>query len=362
MESLKDSINYEPKSKIEHRQYVTNKLNIDKNQMKSSQKIKIRGAGENIIKTNKEVNDTIVKTYDRESSRVQVKKSQLKHIYSELKERGFTLDKISQIIGCSFRNSLYKGYSLSRVSFNKLQDLYGLEIPHEIKEPIVKTIDLEKNENLAELIGVILGDGHLNQRGNTLSITLNFIEERKYVKHVENIVGEVLNIEPSIVELSNNKANQIRVYGKGIIDAFVNLGLKTGNKVENQVGVPNWIKNNKNFCVSCLKGLFDTDGSIYLTSDKKRIAMNFKNNSRPLVESFKEMCEKLAIKTNEVYEGWTYSRGKRFNHYKVEMFKQDQIKRFISTVYPEKWLNRKERFIEILKNNRSTWSAVFNNQ
>ena len=156
--------------------------------------------------------------------------------------------------------------------------------------------------------------------------------------------------------------NQIRVYGKGIIDAFVKLGLKTGNKVENQVGVPNWIKNNKNYCSSCLKGLFDTDGSIYLTSDKKRIAMNFKNNSRPLVESFKEMCEKLAIKTNKVYEGWTYSRGKRFKHYKIEMFKQDQIKQFTSIVNPEKWLNRKERFIEILKNKRSSWSSVFNSQ
>ena len=241
-----------------------------------------------------------------------------------------------------------------------MQDLYCKKILHKIKAPIVPQINIEINEDLAELIGIILGDGHLSKSGNTLTITLNFAEEQNYVEYVKKLLRRILSIEPSIVELPDNKANQIRIYGKGIINAFVKVGMKTGNKVKNQVGVPNWIKNKKEFCASCLKGLLDTDGSIFLTSDKKRIAMNFKNNSKPLVESFKEMCKKLAIKTSEIYEGWTYSRGKRFRHYKVGIFKQSQIKRFILIVNPEKWINRKAKFIVILTKKRSSWSSVYN--
>ena len=322
-----------------------------------SQKPKIQQFPE---ENNSSGNTLLVKTYDRMSKRVQVNHSQLKQIYSELTEKGFTLDTISKQIGCSFRNSLYRGYSLNKDSFKKLQDLYGKEISFEMKDPIVPHLDLEINEYLVEQIGIILGDGHLSKSGNTLTITLNFEDEENYVEYVKDLLRKVFNVDPSIVKLPNNKANQIRIYGKGIINALVELGMKTGNKVKNQVSVPDWIKNKKKLCASCLKGLLDTDGSIYLTSDKRRLAMNFKNNSKPLVESFIEMCEKLDIKTNNIYEGWTFSRGKRFKHYKVEIYKQDQIARFILIVNPEKWKNRKRKFLEILTKNGSSWSSVFN--
>jgi hypothetical protein len=297
-------------------------------------------------------------SYDRRISRIKVNRSELKLIYCDLVKRDFTLDKISQIINCNFKNSLYKGYSLNLNSFNKLQNLYSKDICHKILPPIIKIVNLKTNYDLIELIGIILGDGHLNKKGNTLTITLNFADESNYVEYVINLLKDVTNIEPSIVKLPNNKANQIRVYGKGIVEELIKLGLKPGNKVKNQVNVPNWIKNNENYYTYCLKGLIDTDGSIHLTSDKKRIGINFKNNSKPLVQSFKDMCNKLKIRTNELYEGLTYSRGKIFSHYKLEITKQNQVKKFIMIVNPEKWKNRKHKILDIITKNGSQWASI----
>ena len=41
------------------------------------------------------------------------------------------------------------------------------------------------------------------------------------------------------------------------------LGLKQGNKIKQQVDIPNWIKRNKGYSVSCVRGLIDTDGSVF---------------------------------------------------------------------------------------------------
>lgn len=132
--------------------------------------------------------------------------------------------------------------------------------------------------------------------------------------------------------------------------------MKTGNKVKNQVSVPTWIKSNEEFCPFCLKGLIDTDGSIHLTSDKKRMVINFKNNSKPLVESFRDMCTKLKIRTNELYEGSTLTRGKIFKHFKLEISKINQVNRFISIINPEKWKNRKKYLLDTLNKNGSNWA------
>ena len=49
---------------------------------------------------------------------------------------------------------------------------------------------LEENEALAELIGILLGDGHLHKKGeksylgSVLSISLNRVDEPEYVEYV----------------------------------------------------------------------------------------------------------------------------------------------------------------------------------
>ena len=92
---------------------------------------------------------------------------------------------------------------------------------------------------------------------------------------------------------------------------------KTGDKVKNQVYVPLWIKKEKvwikynqlewiskikPFVIACLRGLTDTDGSIYVDRFNKIIGIGFKNASLRLVKDFKSMCESLYIRTGKITE------------------------------------------------------------
>ena len=46
----------------------------------------------------------------------------------------------------------------------------------------------------------------------------------------------------------------------------------------------------------CLKGLFDTDGSIWVNRRGRSINVSFRSASFPLIKDFKEMCELIGIK------------------------------------------------------------------
>ena len=281
--------------------------------------------------------------------RIQVEKNQLTEIFKNLKERGYSLEKVKKLINFDFKYAFYKGGSIDPRSFKKLEELVGYPIPHSIKEPIIRSCNLLESEDLAELIGVLLGDGNVSKKYHTLSVTLNQIEEPNYVNYIKKLIKSTLKREPSVVDLPNNKAIQLRVYDTGIINVLLSKGLKSGNKVKNQVGVPLWIKKNHRFTIACLRGLIDTDGSIFIARRDNFIHINFKNNSKPLVEDFKEMCDNLQIRASKVHSGWTHSRGKKFRHYKVSICAKDQVAKFIYIINPMKWNFRLKNFKKFLK-------------
>jgi len=46
---------------------------------------------------------------------------------------------------------------------------------------------------------------------------------------------------------------------------------KGGSKYEQKVSIPYWIKRNKQYSKECLRGLFETDGSIYIDRGYKMV-------------------------------------------------------------------------------------------
>lgn len=124
--------------------------------------------------------------------------------------------------------------------------------------------NIENLENLAYVIGLAIGDGNLsnpNGRATRLRISCDL----KYPKLTRRIIKSLE------IALPDNKVNIIR-RPKNCIDVYVYsnklepwLGWKAdkGPKHVQHVHVPQWIKSNKKYTTACLRGLFETDGSIY---------------------------------------------------------------------------------------------------
>lgn len=270
--------------------------------------------------------------------RVRVSEDNLREVYVELKGEGFTLDDISEEIGSSFRNHLYSHTSMSIRSFENLVSLVGREISHERIDyddgrGEVLLLEVEENEEWAELIGMVLGDGHLSEksyfRGDRYvtnnSLTLSFDSRDSELKERATfLLKKCIGRTPSVNPVSHASAVDLTIYGKEVVEAFKKSGLETGNKVENQVSVPKWIYAENAFAEACLRGLIDTDGSVYKRSEDGYDVVYFKNRSMPLLENFEELCDLIGVKTS--------SAGK----YAVQVPSQEEVEKFLSKVNPIK--------------------------
>jgi len=121
----------------------------------------------------------------------------------------------------------------------------------------VKTFNKPKaSDELAEFIGIMLGDGHADKF--QISITLNSIADANYIHFVINLCKGLFKHIPRVLKRKKGNAKVIYYYGVNLVKYLVSLGLIPGNKVKNQVGVPSWISDNFNYKVACLRGLMDT--------------------------------------------------------------------------------------------------------
>lgn len=115
---------------------------------------------------------------------------------------------------------------------------------------------------LAEFVGILLGDG-----GITLSqatITLNSIADRDYLHFVKKLANSLF--QSSFKSLVKKNCNAVVIYFNSIfiVNYLHTIGLKSGNKVQLQVDVPEWIRDSIAYKTACLRGLMDTDGGIFL--------------------------------------------------------------------------------------------------
>lgn len=113
------------------------------------------------------------------------------------------------------------------------------------------SFNIEDCKLVAEFIGIMLGDGHLHKKGeksydgDLLSISLNRVDEPEYVEYVKHLIFNLFGIIPVEQPRSDSKAIDLKLYNSDIIDFLISIGLKTGDKVKNQVYVPEWIKKEK---------------------------------------------------------------------------------------------------------------------
>ncbi len=147
-----------------------------------------------------------------------------------------------------------------------------------------------QSRELAELFGILLGDGHL--RKGRFGITLSKLVDKEYSVYVSNLVKSLFGINPHVFVRANYI--QIDFISIEVSEFLVRNGLKTGSKVKNQVDVPLWIKNSEIYSQACLRGMVDTDGSVYFDKHKIKgkhyssICIDFTNHSNPLLNFVKE--------------------------------------------------------------------------
>jgi intein/homing endonuclease len=117
---------------------------------------------------------------------------------------------------------------------------------------------IKESAQLAELLGVVLGDGYIGAHARTdvLRIACN-LNNPGFIMRYSKFVESIFDKQPSVKKRLTSNCVDIVIYQKGIAER---LGLETGAKTHRPFVLPEWIKSNPEYQIKFLRGLFETDG------------------------------------------------------------------------------------------------------
>jgi hypothetical protein len=119
----------------------------------------------------------------------------------------------------------------------------------------------QKSVELAEFVGIMIGDGGITK--NQIVITLNSRSDKSYSVFIKKMIKRLFDTNPSILFKKNESVVNIVVSRIRLVSFCKSIGLNVGNKLKQNLDIPDWIKSNKKYAIVCIRGLIDTDGCIF---------------------------------------------------------------------------------------------------
>lgn len=118
-----------------------------------------------------------------------------------------------------------------------------------------------KTAILAELVGVLMGDGHVGKY--QVSLVTNAETDSEHASHVSDLLCSQFGVPVSITRRRDSNALIVLLSSKSTCDHLERLGMPRGNKLAKGLYAPDWIAKNPIFVSAFLRGLVDTDGCVY---------------------------------------------------------------------------------------------------
>ena len=152
--------------------------------------------------------------------------------------------------------------------------------------------DFEKNEDLALLIGLVLGDGHIESypRSEGLEIALG-TDKPLLISFTFDLVERVFHKCPAMAKQKTNCV-KIRIYEKYIAKR---LEVPTGNRRYSKQGIPGWIWKKRSFLINCLRGLYEAEASLSVHLPTCTYNFAFHNTSERLLRDVYMVLVKLGL-------------------------------------------------------------------
>ena len=209
---------------------------------------------------------------------------------------------------------------------------------------------MKNKETLAEIIGIMLGDGCLYKgHGSYQTIITSGKNEREWIMYVKNLFENYFEKTFKIVEIKYGI--QAKCHSKEILEKFLEVGLCHGNKVHNKVTIPPWLFLKRKYLIKTVQGLFDTDGCVY-NKYGKYAQIEFKFGCEETTISVCNAVSNLGFNTSKVQKQYNNATGKyRWRFY---LCRQKEIDLFFDIIKP-----KNSKHIERYKKIRSGDTGTF---
>ncbi|MBI1957509.1 MAG: hypothetical protein HYS44_03595 [Candidatus Niyogibacteria bacterium] len=150
-----------------------------------------------------------------------------------------------------------------------------------------------KNGDLAELIGVILGDGHLSGFPRTEELTIfSNANNAGFIKRYSGLLEQIFGKRPYIAKTSWSNCVRIRVYQKEIQKR---LQIPFSPRGKKTIKIPRWILNKKSYMIRYLRGLYEAEGSFCVHKPTATYKFLFSNKNSSMLNNVFRLMRRLGF-------------------------------------------------------------------
>ncbi|MDI6643004.1 MAG: LAGLIDADG family homing endonuclease [Candidatus Hodarchaeaceae archaeon] len=161
--------------------------------------------------------------------------------------------------------------------------LSGVELKCQLRSGSYFKLPTRLSPELAYFIGLMAGDGSLSSKLKGRSVAVRFSNNdlgEKYAKLVRELFGKDVEVSPA----SDERAADFRFGNLAVFKLPRSLGIQKPEKLY----IPREVTCNRELAIAYLRGLFDTDGSVY-----DRRCKNRKRGGIELTTVYKEFAEQI---------------------------------------------------------------------
>lgn len=166
---------------------------------------------------------------------------------------------------------------------------------------------LKKDGDLAELIGTVLGDGHIYKHARCESLRIvGDAKKMGFVNHSAQLMYAVFRKQPKIARRRSSNGVNITMYEKNISKR---LALPTGSRARYQFILPDWIEKREAYKIRFLRGLYEAEGSISHSPATYTHKFQFGNTNPHLLSPVARLVAELGFTQNTYKNKVQVSRG-----------------------------------------------------
>lgn len=253
-----------------------------------------------------------------------------KEFRKAIKKSGISINELSKELNFEVKNITSRNDTILKDHLEKLRLYINLPELKETKINYIKNLgynfidkskELRENKFLAELIGIILGDGNLCKN----RIHISFDKRAKnYIYYVSKLFHKSTGIKLKYHQINGTNQSYLYCYNQDLSEDFTKYGLQKGDKIKNKVSIPDWIKKNERYCKCCIRGLIDTDGCVYFSKRDKQTYIKFTNFNKVLLDDFNQTARNL---------GYNFVKANNQNRC---LYRKEEVARFIKHIKPFK--------------------------
>jgi DNA-binding transcriptional regulator WhiA len=193
-------------------------------------------------------------------------------------------------------------------------------------------------EGVAELIGVIIGDGHIYRKNRKYQIGIvgNSKTDLGYFEKLKKLISAEWNKEVKIKPVHGTNAIRIVFDSKEICNFLINdMNIYHGRGKCQKVKIPKEIYENWDLAKHTVRGIFDTDGSIFVSKKpgiEKYPCMEITTTSKNLVYQLKSLLNKNRFRVALRIEKRKNPNPNALPSYRLALNGKENLKKWIEEI------------------------------